>query len=261
MGYSTSIKPPIKTNGRGSWWTSLFVLCAILGALLGLSFKTQNAVRSRNLPSTSYNGLAEVYTAMKQTVADQQRTITALQLNTQKLQTATGTDSTQTRLLADDLKQANFLAGLTSVQGPGLTVTLNDSKQNFPGAPPAALMSTLIHDSDINAAVNELKAAGAEAIAINDQRLVATSPVRCAGPTVLINNIPQTPPYAIRAIGNPTTLMTALNLHGGIADSLRGQDPTMIKIQKSAHMVLPAYAGPTQPRYAKPIAPTQVAKG
>ena len=71
--------------------------------------------------------------------------------------------------------------------------------------------------------VNELKAAGAEAVSVNDQRLVAVSPVRCAGPTIFVNNTPQTPPYVIRAIGEPNTLETALNISGGIrgADSKR----------------------------------------
>jgi uncharacterized protein YlxW (UPF0749 family) len=114
-------------------------------------------------------------------------------------------------------------------------------------------MPGLIHDSDINQTVNELKAAGAEAISINDQRLVAMSPIRCAGPTVLVNNVPQPPPYVIRAIGNGKTLQAAMNLPGGIADQLRGMDPAMIKMDQSAHLVISAYSGPTQPKYAKPV--------
>jgi uncharacterized protein YlxW (UPF0749 family) len=256
--FPASIKqnaPP--SNERWSWWMSLFVLCAILGALMGLSFKTQNTIRLQDLPSGNYAGLAESFTALKVTLkqglSDRDRTIAALQLQIQKLQVSDPSDTRQEKLLSDNLTQANFLAGLTEVQGPGIIVTLTDSKHTVPGAPPAAIMPGLIHDTDINQTVNELKAAGAEAISINDQRLVATSPIRCAGPTVLVNAVPQPPPYVIRAIGNPNTLQVAMNLPGGVADQLRGLDPAMIKMQASKHLVIPAYSGPTQPKYAQPV--------
>ncbi len=241
----------VPSNVRWSWWTSLFVLCAILGALMGLSFKTQNTIRRSSLPSGNYAGLAERYIILKQTVTDCERTIAALQNQVQALQ-RTPSDSGHEKLLAQSLRQADALAGLTAVQGPGLVVTLTDGKPP-PRAPAAAIMPVLNHDLDINQTVNELKAAGAEAISINDQRLVATSPVRCAGPTVLVNNVPQPPPYVIRAIGKPNTLQVALKLPGGIYDQLHDMDPTMLKIQPSQRLVIPAYSGPTQPKYAQPV--------
>ena len=97
---------------------------------------------------------------------------------------------------SDALSQARLLAGLTPVQGPGVVVTLNDSKKKMPAQlPPGMAPPNLIYNSDINQVVNELKAAGAEAIAINGQRLVATSYIRPAGPTILINSTPTVPPY------------------------------------------------------------------
>ena len=244
----------VPNNERWSWWMSLFILCAILGGLMGLSFKTQNTVLKQNLPSNNYNGLAERYIILKGAVADRERTIAALQTEKQALQRGTTSDNGQEKALADSVNQLNFLAGLTAVQGQGIVVTLNDGKAP-PGAPTAvaAIMPTLIHDTDINQTVNELKAAGAEAISVNDQRLVATSPVRCAGPTVLVNNVPQPPPYVIRAIGNANTLQIALKLRGGVFDQLHSLDPTMIKMQAAKHIVVPAYAGPTQPKYAQPV--------
>lgn len=153
--------------------------------------------------------------------------------------------------------EADLLAGLTPVQGPGLIVTLRDSKMRIAGAPPSALpvpgAPTLIHDTDINQAVNELKAAGAEAIAVNDQRLAGMSPIRSAGPTVYVNNNPQTPPFVIRAIGDARALQAALNLPNGVADSLRHFDPAMISMQPSTLLTLPAYSGTAQPKYARPV--------
>lgn len=242
---------------RWSWWTSLLVLCGLLGALAGLSFKTQNRIRRQDLPSGSYAGLAESYTALRSTlkkgISDRDRTIGALQVQIQKLQLSDPSDSRQQKLLADNLKQVNAFAGLTAVEGPGVVVTLNDSTHVTPGEAPAAIMPGLIHDTDINQTVNELKAAGAEAISVNDQRLVATSPIRCAGPTVLVNAVPQPPPYVIRAIGNPKTLLTALKLPGGIYEQIHGMDPAMMKMETSSHIIIPGYSGPTQSKYAEPV--------
>ena len=152
------------------------------------------------------------------------------------------------------LGQAKLLAGLTPVQGPGVIVTLNDSKKPLPRLP-AGITPNIIHDTDINQVVNELKAAGAEAISVNDQRLVATSAIRNAGPTIFVNNTPQTPPYVIKAIGNPKSITAALNLKGGIAAAFRSFDPAMFSVQEARALRLPAYdGGGTEPRYARPAA-------
>ncbi len=252
---SLSTHRPAPRNERAGWWLSLFVLCAILGAMMGLSVKTQNIVRRQTQAAAGAG-----YQVLNKQVSDQQRTITALQQNIAKLENDLASGTSRAQALGEDLKKAKFLAGLTDVQGPGILVTLNDSKNRIPGAPAAAIMPGLIHDTDINQTVNELKAAGAEAIAVNNQRLVAISPIRCAGPTIYVNNTPQTPAYVIRAIGDPATLQNALNLPGGVADQLRQIDPSMIQLHKVARVVVPAFSGATQPRYAVPVSAPGAAK-
>jgi len=152
------------------------------------------------------------------------------------------------------LDQARFLAGLTPVEGPGVVVTLNDSKKPQPkGLPPGMTPPSLIHDTDINQVISELRAAGAEAIAVNGQRLVATSAIRAAGPAILINNTPQAPPYTVQAIGDPQVLEAALNLRGGMASQLKSFDPAMFSVRYDVLLTLPAYAGANGPRYARPL--------
>jgi len=154
----------------------------------------------------------------------------------------------------DALGQARFLAGLTPVQGPGVAVTLNDSKKTFPRIlPPGMTPPNLIHDTDINAVVNELKAAGADAISVNGQRLVATSSIRSVGPAVLVNSVPQAPPFIIKAIGDPKTLASAMTLPGGVATQLKAYDSAMFSVEKAGTLTLPAYSGGGTPRYAKPV--------
>ena len=235
---------------RRAWWLTLFLLCGILGAMLALSVRTQQVVQ-HTVAVTS----ADI---LQKQLDDQQRTIKAQQVQIAKYENGALSHSAETQALSADLKSYKFQAGLTTVQGPGVIVTLNDSKNPYPsglnGLPAAAgPPPNIIHDGDIDQVVNELKAAGAEAISVNDQRLVATSPIRCAGPTVFINNVAQTPPYSIKAIGEPRTLETALNIPGGISTLLKGFDAAMFSVRPAKHIVVPAYSGVTSPKYAVPV--------
>jgi uncharacterized protein YlxW (UPF0749 family) len=109
------------------------------------------------------------------------------------------------RLLQLDTAQAGRLsaladqAGTTSLEGAGLEVRLSDSDQE-PASPDDA-GAYRIHDSDLQLVVNALFAAGAEAVAINDSRMVATTPIRAAGDTIVVNFRPLNPPYRVVAIG------------------------------------------------------------
>ena len=239
---------PTERKDRRSWWATMFLLCAILGAMLGLSVKTQTA-KQRQDNADRLSGM----TALLKANADDQVRIAALQKQIAQVN-AVPSDSARVKVLAKQLAQAQFLAGLTDVKGPGVLVTMDDSKLPYPkDMPPGLTPQNIIHDNDIGQVVNELKAAGAEAISVNDQRLVAVSPIRCAGPTIFINNTPQTPPYVIKAIGDPKILITALDIPGGITSALKAFDPAMFKVDKSPKpLLIPAYAGGLETRYAVP---------
>ena len=235
---------------RRAWWATLFGLCGLLGAMLGLSVKTQNA-KQRQDKIDRLQGSEMQFSAN----LDLQRRIAQLQKDNAQLINAAPSNTRQVKTLSEELVKAQFLAGLTDVKGPGVIVTLNDSKLPFPTSqmPPGMPPSNLVHDTDIIQVVNELKAAKAEAVCINDQRLISTSAIRCAGPTVFVNQEPQTPPYIIKAIGNPKVLATALNLPGGIGEQLHNIDKGMFKVEKSAKpLLIPAYSGGIEPKYAVP---------
>ncbi len=90
-------------------------------------------------------------------------------------------------------------AGTVPLQGPGLVVSLAPSDRPPPSAEDAGAYQ--IHDTDLQLVVNALWAAGAEAVSINDSRLVATTPIRSAGDTIVVNFRPLSPPYKVSAIG------------------------------------------------------------
>lgn len=155
---------------------------------------------------------------------------------------------------ASAVKDINLLkqrAGLTDVTGPGVVITINDSKVPVKDNENPNLY--LIHDEDILRVLNELRAGGAEAIAVNDQRLLGTSEVRCAGPTVMVNGKVFGPPFVIKAIGDPKTLSAALTMRGGVVDTLKYWG-IELKIQKEEQIVVPAFSGTFREDYVKTTA-------
>jgi len=149
-----------------------------------------------------------------------------------------------------ELDAARKDAGLTEMQGSGVEVTLNDSSNVLqPGENPNFYV---LHDSDVLSILNELKAAGAKAISINDQRLITSSEVRCIGPTILVNkNQRLSPPFVIYALGNPETLQNALKMKGGVVESLQIWG-IQVNVKKVDKIVIPPYTGGLVFDYARP---------
>lgn len=134
----------------------------------------------------------------------------------------------------NELDMMRMQAGLIPVTGMGVIVTLDDSKvlrNNFEG---------IVHDRYIRDVVNELCAAGAEGISINDERLISSSTVRCVGPTVTVNDTKLAPPFVIKAIGNENTLSSALQMPGGVVEILRNKDIN-ITVKKEQKIDLPGF--------------------
>ena len=103
-----------------------------------------------------------------------------------------------------DVEESKFYAGLTTVTGPGILIALDDEQKT--GDKPYV---SIIHDIYLNETVNILRAAGAQAISINDERIVSMSETFCIGPSIRVNGTKLFPPYRIQAVGDPQKLSTA----------------------------------------------------
>lgn len=148
------------------------------------------------------------------------------------------------------MERLNILAGSTDVEGEGVEIVLDDS--NLARSANENPNLYIIHDEDLLRVLNELCAAGAEAISINDQRIVATTEVRCAGPTVSVNNVRSAPPYVIKAIGNPKNLTSALRLRGGVVETFEFWG-IQVKIKTNDKVHIPALNSPRNFEYAKVV--------
>ncbi len=233
------------------WVWQVTGLCFILGLLLASSLQTVRKISRAGGPVRIGMSGAAPPAVRTDVLRQRDQEIERLRSQVSDLETTMGKNTGQTKALNDDLQKAKVLAGLTPVHGPGVVVTLQDSKKKAPSARTLDALTGIVHDSDLQMVVNELGQSGAEAIAINDQRVVARTAIRCVGPTIQVNSVPLAPPYVIEAIGDPQTLYGGLNMPLGALDGIRRYDPDMAKIEKRNDMTLPAYTGSTEVRFAQ----------
>ena len=149
--------------------------------------------------------------------------------------------------LTEELNKAEMLAGMTDVSGPGVIVTMKDS----PSAD-ASESEALIHDDDILKVINELRDAGAEAISINDERILATSEIRCSGSTVSVNNKRYSAPYVIKAIGDSKNLENALTMRYGVVEVLQSWNID-VTVVRSNQITIKGYDGVISFVYAQEV--------
>jgi uncharacterized protein YlxW (UPF0749 family) len=161
--------------------------------------------------------------------------------------------------LTDKAAPLAAAAGLDAVRGPGLVVTLTDAHRDANGRFPrdASPDDLVVHQQDIQAVLDALWSAGAEAIQMQDQRLIATSAPRCVGNTLLLNGRTYSPPYAITAIGNVTAMQAAL----AAAPLVTLYKQYVVRFglgyteEPRAQVVVGGYTAPVRLRYAKPAGP------
>lgn len=221
------------------------IVCVLLGFMLAVQVKTQQDLLS-DLSRVRTAELTSYVKSLEKERDNLQAEMAALRMKVAELIEGRSLIST----LQTDLEIARGFAGMTEVRGPGVTVVMDDSKKlGKPGQDPNAF---IIHDDDLLKLINELLASGAEAISINGQRYVATTEVRCVGPTISINNTRTAPPIVIHAIGNPETLQAGLKMRGGIVESLSFWGIN-VNIKVEEEIYIPAYKGGFRFEYARPV--------
>ena len=140
----------------------------------------------------------------------------------------------------NQINEGNKTIGLAEVTGPGVIITVADSEIDSNSVVDAT--DFIIHDTDILKIVNELKNAGAEAISINNQRIILTTPIICGGNTININGERIGSPFEIKAIGSPEALAN-LSRPGGYLSKLEKRGIKVGTIKKSNSITIPKYTG------------------
>lgn len=214
---------------------TITVICFILGLMLAMQLKTVKANSE-----TSSNRTTELQTQYAELKRNYDAKILELEEKDKMLEEyrKAETDEETVEVIKQELNKALQDAGLTNVRGTGVTVVLEDSTKNIEGV--YDLNAYLVHDEDIMKVVNELRSAGAEAISVNNQRIISTSEIRCAGTTIFINGERVGAPFIIKAIGDPALLESAMLMRGGYVDGLR-EWGIGVTITRETDVVIPKY--------------------
>ncbi len=138
------------------------------------------------------------------------------------------------------IEELKFYNGFTDVRGPGIYLKVSDSVIEDDGLD---IMEKILHDVDITVLLNDLKGAGAEAIAVNNKRIINISEVVCAGPLIRINGERVSAPFFISAIGDMESLYNCVTEDGTYASTLKNHYGMPIEAKMIYNVRIPKYYG------------------
>jgi uncharacterized protein YlxW (UPF0749 family) len=235
-----------------TWQVTLGVALLVLGFLIAAQAASEGprvryTTQERTPLVETANELQTQQDTLKQRILDLRSQIQVVE--------GQGEGSAATvRQLNDRLEQARIAAGLIPLTGTGIVIQLEDSKQPVP--PDGSESDYLVGSRDIREVVEDLWAAGAEAIAVNGERITPTSAIIDVGTSLLINSAYVTPPYQITALG-PPDLYDRLSALPAFVDFVRARSEGYgigVALAEPASVDMPAFVGTVTLRYSRPIA-------
>lgn len=223
------------------------VVCVLAGLLFGTS---ASLAQVRPL-SGEVNDLVGLITARDREVTHLNARAERLRADVADLQSRV--DSSEARRLSRSADRVAPEVGVAAVTGPAVQVTLDDAGYTQATLPEGYTVDdVVVHQEDLQGVINALWAGGAEAIMVQDQRLVSTSSVQCVGNTLYLQGRVYSPPYTVTAIGDPSALLTALEADP-VVDIYRQWADTVglgYQVQELASVEMPGYTGTVRPEHA-----------
>jgi len=224
--------------GDSGYFGSMFLLFIIIGLIISTQLHRHNEAEKSSLPiERQLNGLVVLLKETQNKKSDLEKQLTKLREQVEAINKKSISDS----LTDTQFKTIYQVAGLTSINGNGIEIKLEEPNA-YKGISRADLVTNdwLVHSEDLLKIVNELRASGAKAISINNQRLITTSEIVTAGDNILINQSKLDSPYVIKAIGQVDTMLSALKMRGGILEYLEVCG-IKIGINRKKELKIPAY--------------------
>lgn len=231
---------------------TLGTVCLVLVMAIIVQMKTitnANNVAGQSLSDNSLRDQVlrwkERYDSAYASLQDAEKTLE----NVRKKSTENNDDS---KTKEEKLKNNNMMIGLTDVQGQGVIVTVKDDNT----ATASSISSTddislhLVHEQDIRDIINELENTGAEAISVNDQRIIATTTINCEGTVININGEKVASPFIIKAIGDSFIMNSSLTRPGGTVEKFNSTG-IITTVKTSNNITIPKYSGVLNTKYLK----------
>ena len=211
------------------------VLLFVLG--LGLAIQVRSTSENSALRGARHEDLVRILDELDDRTKRLEDEKQELQGQRTELETSSDQAEEARKQTREKEQQLGVLAGTVAAEGPGIRLTIDD--------PGGAVEADMLLDT-----VQELRAAGAEAIEVNGVRVVASSYFSDTGSGVEVDKRQVKPPYRFSVIGKPKDLEPALNIPGGVAQTLKKEQAT-VDVQRSDKIVVDALRSAKRPDYAR----------
>ncbi len=226
----------------------LGILCFLIAASICVQYRSVHSYTTEgqaSVQSMSQNKLRDRVLKEKENNTKLNALYDSAEKELEQVTKDSANKSDETKQLEEQLSELNRLCGYTDITGKGLIITLRDADPSENDS-----SDSIVHDLDLIDVVNELFNAGAEAVSINDQRILSTTAINCNGNVVRINNEKIAVPFVIKAIGSPEGLYGTLFRPDGYLDLMKNAN-IKIEFEKKENndLVIPKYTGKRQYEY------------
>lgn len=215
------------------------IVCVTTGFIIGYSY---NQAKDNREAGTISSELFEQEDSYREELITQQERnkelteeLNSLQEQIRKYEKSFASDEKDYKKLVEQAEDLRLLLGELKSDGKGIRITLQDGDYDPKSLNPN---DYIVHESHVFKLLNELKISGAQAIAINGQRVLANSYIRCNGPVITIDGTQHPAPFVIEAVGDSDTLMASLNLNGGVVDQLLN-DNIVVSLEEHQKLTMP----------------------
>ncbi len=223
------------------------IVCLVLALAITIQLRTMKEQNSDVSQSFANDELKDSLLQWKERYEKATQSLQDSSKELENARTEATTNDSNSKEKTDKLNKNNVLLGLTDVSGDGLLITANDSKIT---ASTDDISKYLVHDGDLREIVNELTNAGAEAISINDERIVSSTCIICAGNVISINGEKVSAPFTIKAIGNQESLYGAITRSGGYIQYMKAAT-IPVEVKKTSNIQIKKFSGALTQKYIK----------
>ncbi len=214
-----------KSAARG---IAIFLVSALLGILIIFQYRSLETYKLvGDLDKKTERELVDELLRVQTDKSRLVKRIEELEVTLNKYENSSNDSKIVEENLQKEIERLSTVACLTDVKGKGIIIRVDNNEDNF------------VNDTDISMLVNELKASDSEAIAVNDERISATSEIVNDGVAIRINGKKLKAPYTVKAIGDPHKLEYSLHMIGGKVEYLVNTSGLKVETQVSENLFLP----------------------
>lgn len=212
------------------------LISLILACVMFMQFKVVNETDIAEIETMREDELQEALSEWKEKYEETSAKLedTENKINEYKEKSASSEETN--KLVEKELEESNLMLGTTDVTGDGIQVVLTDNEEKAYAS------------RDLLNLVNELRAAGAEAICINGERIINLTDIVDVSNSILINSNRISSPYTILAIGDEDYLKSALSIKNGYVD-IKQKDGYTISIESKNNIKITAYSKEIELKY------------